>query len=205
MNNSTVNAIGAGGISGGSGTATLVAGGGITISGSTVSASGGGGSSGAGGNAAITLSAGGNIALARSVNANSGAGKTAAGTAQIILNFLTPTGSFSVNGVPGAIVDTSSGRSGEGFFVDGLPAILGVNFLVTNPSVAPVVPSPGVTPVVPSPGVTPSVPSPSDAPAFNNVLVATMNQQASLLTDQLKFVEIGVSDQNGQKKLSVCN
>jgi len=187
LNNSTVSAVGAGGLSGGSGTATFVAGSGITISGSTVSARGGGGSSGAGGNATVTLSAGGDIALASSVNANSEAGRTAAGTAQIILKFLTPTGNFSVNGVPGAIVDTSSGRSGEGFFVDDLPAILGVNFFVTNPSVAPV------------------EPSPSDAPAFNNVLVATMNQQASVLTDQLKVAEIGFSDQNGQKKLSVCN
>jgi hypothetical protein len=152
-----------------------------------VSAKGGGGSSGAGGNATVTLSAGGDIALASSVNANSEAGRTAAGTAQIILKFLTPTGNFSVNGVPGAIVDTSSGRSGEGFFVDDLPAILGVNFFVTSPSVAPV------------------VPGPDDAPAFNNVLVATMNQQASVLTDQLKVAEIGFSDQNGQKKLSVCN
>jgi len=187
LNNSTVSAVGAGGLSGGSGTATFVAGSGITISGSTVSAKGGGGSSGAGGNATVTLSAGGDIALASSVNANSEAGRTAAGTAQIILKFLTPTGNFSVNGVPGAIVDTSSGRSGEGFFVDDLPAILGVNFFVTSPSVAPV------------------VPGPDDAPAFNNVLVATMNQQASVLTDQLKVAEIGFSDQNGQKKLSVCN
>ena len=187
LNNSTVSAVGAGGLSGGSGTATFVAGSGITISGSTVSAKGGGGSSGAGGNATVTLSAGGDIALASSVNANSEAGRTAAGTAQIILKFLTPTGNFSVNGVPGAIVDTSSGRSGEGFFVDDLPAILGVNFFVTSPRVAPV------------------VPSPDDAPAFNNVLVATMNQQASVLTDQLKVAEIGFSDQNGQKKLSVCN
>jgi len=137
LNNSTVSAVGAGGLSGGSGTATFVAGSGITISGSTVSARGGGGSSGAGGNATVTLSAGGDIALASSVNANSEAGRTAAGTAQIILKFLTPTGNFSVNGVPGAIVDTSSGRSGEGFFVDDLRAILGVNVFVTIPSVPP--------------------------------------------------------------------
>ena len=178
LNNSTVSAVGAGGLSGGSGTATFVAGSGITISGSTVSARGGGGSSGAGGNATVTLSAGGDIALASSVNANSEAGRTAAGTAQIILKFLTPTGNFSVNGVPGAIVDTSSGRSGEGFFVDRLPAILDVNFFVTNRS---------------------------DAPVFNDVLVATMNQQADVLADQLRAGEIGVTDQNGQKKLSVCN
>ena len=213
LNNSSVSAIGAGGISGGSGTATFVAGSGITISGSTVSASGGGASSGAGGDATVILSAGGDIALASSVRANSGAGNTAAGTAKIFLAFLTPAGTFSVNGVPGAIVDPSLGS--EGFFVDELPAILDVNFLVTNPSVAPVVPSPPtVTPNVPSPTVTPNVPSPSvtpsapgssDAPAFNDVLVATMNQQASVLTDLLKVAEIGVTDQNSQKKLSVCN
>jgi filamentous hemagglutinin family protein len=185
LNNSIVSAIGADGISGGSGTATLVAGSGITLSGSTVSASGGAGSSGAGGNATVTLSSGGDIALASSVNARSGAGSLP-GTARILLTFLTPTGNFSVNGVPGAIVDTSPGRVGEGFFVDVLPAILDVNFFVTKPSVAPVVP-------------------PSDAPAFNNVLVATMNQQVDVLGDQLKTWEIGVTDQYGQKKLSVCN
>jgi hypothetical protein len=67
------------------------------------------------------------------------------------------------------------------------------------------VPSPTVTPNVPSPSVTPSAPGSSDAPAFNDVLVATMNQQASVLTDLLKVAEIGVTDQNSQKKLSVCN
>ncbi len=182
LNNSTVSADGGGGDSGGSGTATLVAGSGITLSGSTVSASGGGASNGTGGNATVTLSAGGDIALASSVNASSGAGKTA-GTAKIFLAFLTPTGNFSVNGVPGAIVDTSSGRIGEGFFVDSLPARLDVNFFVTRP---------GAT-------------RPSDAPVFNDILVATMNQQAGVLADQLMAGEIGVSDQSGQKKLSVCN
>jgi filamentous hemagglutinin family protein len=175
LNNSTVSAIGGGGISGGSGTATLVAGSGISFTGSTVSASGGGGGIGAGGNATVTLSAGGDIALASAVNASSGAGSPA-GTAQILLTFLTSTGNFSVNGVPGAIVDTSLG--GEGFFVDGLPAILDVNFFVTKPS---------------------------DAPVFNDVLVATMNQQVDVLGDQLKTGGIDVIDQNGQKKLSVCN
>jgi hypothetical protein len=193
LNNSSVSAIGAGGISGGSGTATFVAGSGMTLSGSTVGASGGGGAIGAGGNATVTLSAGGDIALSSAVITSSAFG-TRPGTAQILLAFLTPTGNFSVNGVPGAIVDSSL-RS-EGFFVDGVPAILGVNFLVTNPSVAPVVPGPSVAPVVPVP---------EDAPAFNDVLVATMNQQASVLTDLLRVAEIGVSGQNGQKKLSVCN
>ena len=191
-NSTTVSAIGADGVSGGGGTATLVAGSGITLSGSTVSASGGAGSSGAGGNATVTLSSGGNIALARgitlasAVNARSGAGSLP-GTAQIFLTFLTPTGNFSVNGMPGAIVDTSLGRIGEGFFVDSLPAILNVNFFVTKPSVTPVVPSPRV------------------APVFNNNLVAMMNQQVSVLADQLKTGEISAIDQNGQKKLSVCN
>jgi filamentous hemagglutinin family protein len=175
LNNSTVSAIGGGGINGGSGTAMLVAGSGISFTGSSVSASGGGGGIGAGGNATVTLSAGGDIALASAVNASSGAGSPA-GTAQILLTFLTPTGNFSVNGVPGAIVDTS--LVGEGFFVDGLPAILDVNFFVTKPS---------------------------NAPVFNDVLVATMNQQVDVLGDQLKTGEIGVTDQNGQKKLSVCN
>ena len=211
LNNSSVSAIGAGGISGGSGTATFVAGSGITISGSTVSASGGAGAVGAGGNATVTLNAGGDIALSSAAITSSGFGSRP-GTAQILLAFLTPVGNFSVNGVPGAIVDPSLGS--EGFFVDDLPAILDVNFLVTIPSVAPVVPgptnppnvpSPTVTPNVPSPSVTPSAPGSSDAPAFNDVLVATMNQQASVLTDLLKVAEIGVTDQNSQKKLSVCN
>jgi filamentous hemagglutinin family protein len=175
LNNSTVSAIGADGISGGSGTTTLVAGSGITLSSSAVSARGGGGVIGAGGNATVTLSTGGDIALASAGITSSGAGSRP-GTAQIFLTFLTSTGNFSVNGVPGAIVDTSLG--GEGFFVDGLPAILDVNFFVTKPS---------------------------DAPVFNDVLVATMNQQVDVLGDQLKTGGIDVIDQNGQKKLSVCN
>jgi len=186
LNNSSVSAIGSGGLSGGSGTATLNAGGGITLSGTTVIASGGAASNGAGGNANVTLSAGGDIVLASSVNARSGAGSSP-GTAQISLNFLTPAGNFSVNGVPGAIVDTS-GRVGEGFFVDARPAILDVNFFVTRP---------GVT----SPGVT----SPGDAPVFNDILVATMNQQADVLADQLRAGDISVTDQKDRTKLSVCN
>ncbi len=176
-NNSIVGATGAGGISGGSGSATLVAGGGITVSGSTVSASGGGASSGAGGNATVTLSAGGDIALASSVTASGGAGSPA-GTGQIFLNFLVPSANFSVNGVPGVIVDTSLGRVGEGFFVNGQPAVPGVNFFVTGGD---------------------------DVPAFNDILVATMKQQADVLADQLKAGDIGVTGQKNREKLSVCN
>lgn len=177
LTNSTVSANGAGGRSGGNGTATLVAGGGITLAGSTVNAIGGGAAIGAGGNAAVTLSAGGDIALASSVNASGGAG-TPAGTAQINLNFLTPTSNFSVNGVPGAIVDTVSGRVGEGFFVDGLPAILNVNFFVTGLG---------------------------GAPVFSDTLVATMNQQADVLADQLRAGQLVIADQQEPKQFAVCN
>jgi filamentous hemagglutinin family protein len=176
LNNSTVSAAGGGAITGGSGMATLNAGGGITISGSTVTASGGGGSRGAGGNATVSLRTGGDITLASSVAANGGAGSTGspAGTARIFLTFLSSTGDFFVNGVPGAIVGTL-GRVSEGFFVDGKPAILNVNFFVTH-----------------------------GAPAFTDILVATMNQQADVLADQLKAGEIGWADDK-EKKLALCS
>jgi hypothetical protein len=175
LNNSIVSAVGAAGINGGSSTATLSAGSGITISGSTVSASGGGASMGAGGNATVTLNSGGDISLASSVNALAGAGSPA-GTARIFLTFLTTTGNYFVNGVPGAIVDTSMGRVGEGFFVDGLPAILDVNLFVTK-----------------------------GPPAFTDVLVATMNQQADVLADQLKAGDTGESKDKDKKKLPFCS
>ena len=177
MNNSSISATGAGGISGGSGTATLVAGGGITVSGSTVSASGGAASSGTGGDATVSLTTGGDIALASSVNASSGTGAPA-GTARIFLTFLTSTGNFSVNGMPGAIVDPGGGRVGEGFFVDGLPAIPNVNFFVTQ----------------------------GGPPPFTDVLVATMNQQVDVMADQLKAGDTGDGGEDkDKKKLPFCD
>ena len=167
---------------GGAAGVMLNAGSGISLNNSSVSAIG------AGGNATVTLSAGGDIALASSGIRSSGGGLQP-GAAQIFLTFLTSTGNYSVNGVPGAIVDTSSGRSAEGFFVDSLPAIPDVNFFVKRPSNAPAVVVPGL----------------SDAPEFNSVLVATMNQQVDVLADLLKAREFGVADQYAQKKLSVCN
>jgi hypothetical protein len=109
-----------------------------------------------------------------------GAGSPA-GTAQIFLTFLTSAGTFSVNGVPGAIV--GMGRVSEGFFVNGAPAILDVNFFVTRLSGG------------------------SGAPVFTDTLVASMNQQADVLADQLKAGATGDSEGKGkeEKKKNMCN
>jgi hypothetical protein len=113
------------------------------------------------------------------VNANAGSGGSGSpdGTAQIFL-FLT-TGNFSVNGIPDAIVDTSMGRVGEGFFVNGQPAIPDVNFFVTRSG---------------------------DTPVFVDNLVASMNQQADVLADQLKAGDTGEGGEDkDKKKLPFCS
>jgi filamentous hemagglutinin family protein len=161
---------------GGSAQVTLNAGSSITLmNNSSITATGAGGVSG-GGDATVTLVSGGDIALASSVNAIGGSGSPA-GTAQIFLTFLTSTGNFSVNGVTGAIVDTTLGRATDGFFVDTLPAILDVNFFVIH----------------------------LGAPVFNDVLIATINQQIDVLADQLKAGEFGEIEDEVKKKLPFCS
>jgi filamentous hemagglutinin family protein len=172
---------GFGAVNGGSAAISMTALSGMTFDNSTVEATGypfSGPQNG--GSGLVTLNAmSGTINLTNGtkVGAVGGTGTVTSGTGLITLMFSGRTiGGYFIDGVESLIVDDPLSPT-TGFFVNGVPAILNTNLITIYSGEIP----------------------------FVDPLVASMNQQADVLADQLKAGDTGEGENKEKKKLPFCS